>query len=64
MELLCDKPWKSVCDGIGGTVKRLLTKASLQRDYTDPILTTEASMKFCTTNVSRIHFLNIPSEDK
>ncbi len=35
---------KSVCDGIGGTVKRLLTKASLQRPYTNPILTTDAIM--------------------
>ena len=33
---------KSACDGIGGTVKRLLTKASLQHPYTDPILTIEA----------------------
>ena len=32
---------KSVCDGIGGTVKRLLTKASLQRPYSDAILTSE-----------------------
>ncbi len=54
---------KSACDGIGGTVKRLLTKASLQRPYTDPILTTEAIMEFCTTNIPGIHFLNIPSED-
>ena len=54
---------KSACDGIGGTVKRLLTKDSLQRPYTDPILTTEVIMEFCTTNIPGIHFFNIPSED-
>ena len=53
---------KSTCDGIG-TVKRLLTKASLQRPYTDPILTTEAIMEFCIINIPGIHFFNIPSED-
>ncbi len=54
---------KSACDKIGGTVKRLLTKASMQRAYTDPILTTEAIMEFCTTNIPGIHLFNIPSED-
>jgi len=46
---------KSACDGIGGTVKRLLTKASLQHPYTDAILTSEQVLKFC----SGIHFINI-----
>ncbi|KAJ8030181.1 hypothetical protein HOLleu_26513 [Holothuria leucospilota] len=32
---------KSVCDGIGGTVKRLVTKASLQHPYSDQILTSD-----------------------
>ena len=41
--------------GNGGTVKRLLTKASLQRPYTNPILTTEAFMEF--------HFVNVPPEE-
>lgn len=50
---------KSACDGIGGTVKRLLTKASLQRPYQDAILTTDAIMKFCTENIPGIHFINV-----
>ena len=54
---------KSACDGIGGTVKRLLTKASLQHPYTDPILTSEAIMEFCNKNIPGIHFFNIPPED-
>jgi hypothetical protein len=28
-------PWKSTCDGVGGTLKRLAAKASLQRPYND-----------------------------
>ena len=54
---------KSACDGIGGTVKRLLTKASSQRPYTNPILTTEAIMEFCTANIPGIHFVNVPPEE-
>ena len=50
---------KSACDGIGGTVKRLLTKASLQRPYTDAILTSEQVLKFCSENIPGIHFINI-----
>ena len=30
---------KGACDGLGGTVKRLATKASLQRPYEDQIMT-------------------------
>ena len=50
---------KSACDGLGGTVKRLLTKASLQRPYADAILTSDAIMKFCTENIPGIHFINV-----
>ncbi|CAM1303135.1 Uncharacterised protein r2_g1312 [Pycnogonum litorale] len=54
---------KSACDGIGGTVKRLLTKASLQRPYTDPILTIEAIMEFCVERIPGIKFFNVPPEE-
>ena len=50
---------KSACDGIGGTVKHLLTKASLQRPYNDANLTTESIMEFCKENVHRIKFFNV-----
>ena len=54
---------KSACDGIGGTVKRLLTKASLQHPYTNPILTSEAIMDFCIKSIPGIHFFNVTPED-
>ena len=38
---------KSAYDGIGGTVKRLTRKASLQRPVTNQILTLEAMYSFC-----------------
>ena len=47
---------KSACDGIGGTVKRLVTKASLQRPYTDQILTADAIISFCEENIPGIKF--------
>ena len=53
----------TACDGIGGTVKRLLTKASLQRPYTDPILTNETIMDFCIKCIPGIHFFNIIPQD-
>ena len=56
-------PGKSACDGIGGTVKRLVTKASLQRPYNDQILTSDAILNFCNENIHGIKFLNVPPED-
>ena len=43
---------KCACDGIGGTVKRLSTKVSLQRNH-----------GVCTKNIPGIHFFNVPPED-
>jgi hypothetical protein len=39
---------KNSCDGIGGTTKREVTRASMQRPYNDKILTPEDMYKFCT----------------
>ena len=50
---------KSAYDGIGGTVKRRVTKASLQRPYNDQILTSDAIINFCNENIHRIKFLNV-----
>ena len=33
---------KGPCDGIGGNLKRLAARASLQASYNDPILTADA----------------------
>ena len=47
---------KGPCDGLGGTLKRLATKASLQRCSeglnTEPILTPMAFFEFCKENTS------------
>ena len=53
---------KSTCDGIGGTVKRLVL-ASLQRPYNDQILTSDAIINFCNENIHGIKFFNVPPED-
>lgn len=54
---------KNACDGIGGTTKRAVTKASLQRPYSDQIVTAEEIYKFCVENVSGILFIYVPSEE-
>jgi transposase len=47
---------KSACDGLGGTVKRLAAKASLQRPYDDQILTPRQLYDFATENIKSIDF--------
>ena len=54
---------KSACDSIGGTVKRLVTKASLQRPYNDQIPTSDAIINFCNDNIHGIKFFNVPPDD-
>lgn len=54
---------KSACDGIGGTVKRLVAKASLQRPYNDPNLTYEAILDFCIKNIPGIKFFSVTPEE-
>ena len=45
---------KGVCDGIGGTVKRLATRASLQKTRTGHILTAKKLFTWVSKNVSNI----------
>lgn len=40
---------KGPCDAIGGTIKRMATKTSLQRPYTDQILTTKDLFRWIQT---------------
>lgn len=56
---------KTECDGIGGTVKRLARKASLQRPLQDQILTTTTFYQFCISTISKInfHFISKDSTD-
>lgn len=47
---------KGPCDGIGGTVKRLVAKASLEKVQGDFILTPQAMFNYCDTNIKGIIF--------
>ena len=49
---------KGPCDGVGGTVKRIAAKASLQRPYDEQILTAEQLYTFASENIVNIkcHF--------
>ena len=49
-------PGKSPFDGIGGTVKRLATKANLQRPIDNQILNSTDMDKFCNHSIKGISF--------
>ena len=53
---------KSACDGIGGTVKRLVAKASLQHQTCGQIVNAEEMFKFCKTEIKGIEFIYISKE--
>ena len=52
---------KGPCDGLGGTIKRLATKASLQRCtegmHSEQILSPTAFFEFCCQNIKNIEFV-------
>ena len=50
---------KSPCDGIGGTVKRKIARASLQRPVSEQIVTFESVHAFCSSNFDGIQFFTI-----
>ena len=54
---------KSPCDGIGGTVKRLTARASLQAALTDQILTPLSMFTWATEHIQNINFIYCTSED-
>ncbi len=47
---------KQPCDVIGGTVKRLATKASLQRTTSKQIMSPIEMFQFCIQNIAEIKF--------
>ncbi|XP_065675929.1 uncharacterized protein LOC136092137 [Hydra vulgaris] len=53
---------KQPCDGIGGTVKRLVANASLQRISTNQMLNSPDMFTYCTNNIKGINFIFISSE--
>ena len=54
---------KGVCDGLGGTVKRLAAKASLQRPYEDQILTSFQLFTWCKSNIKSTEFFFFTGEE-
>jgi hypothetical protein len=48
---------KSPCDGIGGTVKRIITKTSLQRPSNNQILTPEQMYIEASTKITGIEYV-------
>ena len=54
---------KNACDGVGGSLKRLAAKASLQRPIEDQILTPLQFYRFCAANVTGIRSFFVSSED-
>lgn len=47
---------KGTCDGLGGTVKRLAAKASLQRPYSEHIMTPSQLFLWSQENIPKIKF--------
>ena len=54
---------KQPCDGIGGTVKRLAAKHSLQNDVSNHILNPQQIFHFCQQSIKEIDFFFISTSD-
>lgn len=54
---------KGACDGIGGTVKRLAARASLQRPYNDQITTAYELYNWSKANLPNINFEFFSNDD-
>ena len=54
---------KSPCDGIGGTVKRLVARASLQRPLDNQILSMEKMFEYCKSDIKGINFIKKISKE-
>ena len=54
---------KSPCDGIGGTVKQLVTRTSLQRPISNQILTADKMFEFCVDEIKGIDFLFLKNQE-
>lgn len=54
---------KSTCDGIGGTVKRLAARASLQQPVDNQILTPHQLYSWCCDNIINIKFFFVTNNE-
>ena len=54
---------KSPCDGVGGTVKRKVLRASHQRPINNQILTFSAVVDFCNSSIAGVIFMVVQKQD-
>lgn len=54
---------KNSCDGIGGTTKREVTRASLKRPYNEQILTPQDIFKYCNEKITGIKYIFVSAEE-
>lgn len=54
---------KNACDGVGGTTKRAVTKASLQRTDDNHIITPQEMFKFCKEHIKGITYVFVKCEE-
>jgi len=54
---------KGACDGLGGTIKRLAARASLQRPYNDQLMTPRQLFDWACSNITTAHFGYCNNED-
>lgn len=54
--------WKNVCDGLGGTLNRLVTKASLRRPYNNQIKSPQLLFEWAKGNIQNMNFVFISTD--
>ena len=54
---------KNSCDGIGGTTKREVTRASLERPYNNQILMPIDMFKFCQDKITGVKYIFVPAKE-
>ena len=54
---------KGPCDGVGGTIKRLAARASLQRPYDKQIMTPRQLYEWASENISAMTFTYCTKDD-
>ena len=54
---------KSTCDGIGGFVKRYVTKRSFQRSLHNQILSYQSMLDLCVREIPSITFFSVSQEE-
>ena len=54
---------KGACDGLGGTVKRLAARASLQRPYDEQVMTARQLFEWASSNIPAVFFEYCSTED-